>query len=366
MIRIHKPDYTLLITCAILAIYGLVMLASASSVLSFEKFGDSNYFLKHQLIYGVGFGLVGFFLAYKLDYHRWKKFAFAFLAINILLLLAVFIPGIGYAYGGARRWIQLGPSLFQPTEILKLTFILYLSTLFAKNIEGIKDPAYGLVPLLVILGSIVFLIMLQPDMGTMVTIAATGLIVFFTAGAPLKQLAGIFGSAVVLFFILIKLAPYRAARFTIFLNPALDPQGIGYHINQALMAIGSGGILGLGLGHSRQKFLYLPEVTGDSIFAIVAEELGLVFAIILILLFLTIMFRGFKIAAHAPDTYGRLLAIGITTWIVLQAFINIAAMVTLVPLTGIPLPFVSYGSSALVTIFFSIGILSNISKQTKT
>jgi len=363
--KIHKPDYTLLIIVAIILIFGLVMLSSASSVFSFEKFGDSNYLLRHQMLYGIVLGVLGFLVASKIDYNRWKKFAFALLAVNILLLLAVFIPGIGYEYGGSKRWINLGITLLQPTELLKLTFILYLSTLFAKNKEGIKDAAYGLAPFLFILGAIVFLIMLQPDMGTMFTIALIALILFFVAGAPLKHVFSVIGSAAVLFLILIKIAPYRAARFTVFLNPALDPQGIGYHINQALLAIGSGGILGLGLGHSRQKYLYLPEVTGDSIFAIIAEELGLIFSLVLIVLFLFLLYRGYKIAKTAPNTFGKLVAVGITSWLVWQAFINIAAMVTLVPLTGIPLPFVSYGSSALATSLIAVGILINISKQTK-
>jgi len=364
-VRLHKPDYTLLITVGIIVIYGLVMLASASSVISFEKFGDSNYLLKHQLLYGILIGVVGFLIISKIDYHIWSKFAFIFLAVNILLLLAVFIPGIGYEYGGSKRWIDFGFTLLQPTELLKLTFILYLSTLFAKNIAGIKDMTYGLIPFVVILGSIIFLIMLQPDMGTMIIIAITGLIVYFVAGAAFKHLLWLILGASGLFLVLIKIAPYRAARLTVFLNPALDPQGIGYHINQALLAIGSGGIFGLGLGHSRQKYLYLPEVTGDSIFAVIAEELGLVFALVLIILFLVLMYRGLKVAKAAPDMLGKLIAAGIIAWITLQAFINIAAMVTLIPLTGIPLPFISYGSSALATSLIAIGVLINISKQTK-
>lgn len=363
--RFHQPDYPLLITLAIIVIYGLVMLSSASSVISFEKFGSSNYLLRHQIVYGIVIGITLFLFTAKVDYHIWRKFSFALLALNILLLLAVFLPGIGFESGGARRWIQLGPTLFQPSELLKLTFILYLATLFAKNKEGIKDVAFGLIPFLVIVGSITFLIMLQPDMGTMVTIALIGLVIFFVAGAPLKHVVWVILGATGLLFLLIKIAPYRLARITVFLNPALDPQGIGYQINQALLAIGSGGILGLGLGHSRQKYLYLPEVTGDSIFAIIAEELGLFFSLILIILFLVLMQRGFRIAKNAPDMFGKLVATGITAWLVLQAFINIAAMVTILPLTGIPLPFVSYGSSALVTSLIAVGILVNISKQTK-
>ena len=210
--RIHKPDYALLITVFIIVIYGLVMLASASAVISFEKFGDSNYLLKHQLLYGIVIGIIGFLIVSRLDYHVWRKFAFPLLALNLLLLLAVFIPGIGYEYGGARRWIDLDPTILQPTELLKLTFILYLSTLFAKNIEGIKDAAYGLKPFLIIVGSIVFLIMLQPDMGTMVIIAITAFIIFYVAGAPLKHLVWILmgASGLFLFCSVIMFKPYSS------------------------------------------------------------------------------------------------------------------------------------------------------------
>ncbi|XOU94810.1 MAG: putative lipid II flippase FtsW [Candidatus Kerfeldbacteria bacterium] len=365
-LKLHQPDYKMMITVGVIVIFGLVMLASASSVSSFETFGDSNYLLKHQLLYGLLVGLIGLIVVSKIDYHVWGKLSFALLAFNILLLLAVLIPGIGYEVNGARRWIDLGFVFLQPTELLKLTFILYLSTLFSKNISGIKDATYGLMPFLFMLGAIVFLIMLQPDMGTMMTIAITAIVIYFVAGAAIKHLSWIFLGASGIFFLLIQLAPYRVQRLTVFLNPALDPLGIGYHINQALLAIGSGGFFGLGLGHSRQKFLYLPEVTGDSIFAILSEELGFLFAVILIGLFLYLMKRGLKISKKAPDLLGKLIAVGIVSWIVIQAFINIAAMVTLVPLTGIPLPFISYGSSALATTLIAIGILINISKQTKS
>lgn len=364
-VRTHKADYPLILIIATILVFGLIMLASASSFISFEKFQDSNYLLKHQLLYGLLIGLVGLLITAKIDYHIWRRFAFPLMIVNIVLLLAIFIPGIGYSYGGARRWIHLGSNLFQPTEILKLVFIFYLSTLFAKNIEGIKDPNFGFFPFLVILGTLAVLIMMQPDMGTMVTIIMIALSIYFVAGAPWRHLLWFFLGSAGLIFILIKIAPYRAARLTVFLNPAIDPQGIGYHINQALLAIGSGGFFGLGLGHSRQKLLYLPEATGDSIFAVIAEEVGFLFAVVLIVLFVALMYRGYQLARKSPDHFGRLLATGIISWFGFQAFINIAAMVTLVPLTGIPLPFVSYGSSALATCLTAVGILINISKQTK-
>ncbi|HCJ52623.1 MAG TPA: putative lipid II flippase FtsW [Candidatus Kerfeldbacteria bacterium] len=339
---------------------------SASSVVSFERFGSSTYLIGHQLLYGLLFGLIGMFVAIRVEYQRWKKWAFPGLLLTILLLVAVFIPGIGYGFGGARRWISLGSTTFQPTELLKLTFVMYLATWVEKRGSAIKDAAYGFAPFVASLGIVAVLVMLQPDLGTMTVVALISIIIYFVAGAPLKHLLWMMGGGSILTFLVIQMSDYRSARFTVFLNPNLDPQGIGYHINQALLAIGSGGVLGLGLGHSRQKYNFLPEVTGDSIFAIIAEELGFILSVGLIALFLALMFRGFSIAQHAPDTFGKLLATGITSWFVLQAFVNIGAMVGILPLTGIPLPFVSYGSSALAVSLLAAGILINISRQTKT
>ena len=228
-----------------------------------------------------------------------------------------------------------------------------------------SDIYYGLLPFLFLLGVISALILLQPDMGTLTVIAVIAIVVYFIAGAPWKHLAFIGIGGLGVFALLIKLAPYRAARLTTFLNPELDPQGIGYHINQALLALGTGGIFGLGLGHSRQKFNFLPEPYGDSIFAVIGEELGFLLSVGLIVLFVLIMWRGYNIAKRAPDTFSKLVATGIVTWIAFQALVNIAAMVALIPMTGIPLPLISYGSTSLLTILASLGILVNISKYTK-
>ncbi|MFC1687846.1 putative lipid II flippase FtsW [Patescibacteria group bacterium] len=363
--REHAPDFTLIATIGIIVIFGIVMLMSASSVVSYERFGSSNYLVNHQILYGLLFGIVGLFAAFKIDYHRYRKLAFPLLAFTFLLLVAVFIPNIGYEFGGAKRWISLGTTTFQPTELLKLTFLIYLATWLEKRGEAIKDAAYGLIPFLIILGVIATLVMMQPDLGTMTIIALISIVVYYVAGAPLKHFFWMMGGGAILLFLLIQTSGYRASRFTVFLNPSLDPQGIGYHINQALLAIGSGGLFGLGLGHSRQKYNFLPEVTGDSIFAVIAEELGFIIAVGLIILFIVLLVRGFSIASRAPDMYGKLLATGITSWFVIQALINVGAMVGLLPLTGIPLPFVSYGSSALAISLIAVGVLINISKQTK-
>lgn len=364
--RGHQPDIYLLSTLIILITLGLIVLSSASAVIAFQNFNNSYFFLKNQIINGLLVGLVLFFIMLKIDYHQWKRWSFWLFALTVFFLVLVFIPGLGQTYGGSTRWINIFGFNFQPSEISKLTFLIYLASWLEKRGErGVRDFRQGFLPFLFIFLIMMFLIFLQPDLGTMIIIALIGVVIYYVAGASYKHLGGLISVGVFLLVLVILLAPYRLARLTAFINPQVDPLGISYHINQAKIAIGSGGILGLGLGHSRQKYNYLPEVTGDSIFAILAEELGLIFSIFLIILFLTILVRGFKIAKTSSDRYGQLLAAGITSWLCFQAFINIATMVALVPLTGIPLPFVSYGGTALAVILAGCGLLLNISKFTK-
>lgn len=368
----HEPDFTLIGILIILVIFGLVMLSSASAVAGFEKFGDANYFVKHQVLYGLFIGLPLLWVMSRVDYHVLKQYAFPFIIISIILLFLVLVPGIGLELLGARRWINLGGIAFQPSELIKMTFLIYLGVWLEARQKDIHDASTGLMPFLIMVGFLVIMIAgVQRDLGTMVVISVVAVTAYFVAGAPWKHLAiiGGIGAAGMIFFI--KLLPliipsfsYRASRLTVFLNPDLDPLGIGYHINQALLAIGSGGILGVGLGRSRQKFNYLPEVTGDSIFAVIAEEMGFVISASLVALFVYFAMRGYKIAKGAPDTFGTVIAAGITTWITFQACVNIMAMLGLVPLTGIPLPFISYGSTSLVTLLIAVGILINISRQT--
>lgn len=365
-LSLGQPDWTLLALLGAIIIFGLIMLSSASSVLSYQKFGDSYYYLKHQIIYGLGLGAIAFYTLGTIDYHYWRQNAFVILVGTAILLFLVFIPGIGVELLGAKRWISLGGFFFQPSEVVKLTFLIYLAAWLEKRGKEVADVTYGFISFLLMLAFLMAMIAIaQKDLGTTIVISVISIIVYFVAGAPWKHMGLIFGSGAIALLALIKIAPYRAARWTVFLNPEVDPQGIGYHINQALLAIGSGGFFGLGLGHSRQKFNYLPEVATDSIFAIVAEELGFVFAIGVVLLFLMFIWRALRIAQHAPDQYGRLLAVGIAVWIGFQAFVNIGAMLALLPLTGIPLPFISYGSSSLITLLAAVGILMNISRQTK-
>lgn len=363
--RIHQPDFIFLASFVFIALFGLVMLSSVSTAVAFQRFGDSLYYIKHQLLNGF---LPGIFVCIALaivDYRVWRRFGFTLFVISIVLLLAVLIPGIGVTFGGARSWIDAKIFVFQPTEVVKLAFILYLAAWLEKrDRKVIKDFSDGLVPFLISLGIVMGLILLQPDVGTMSVIVMIALTVYFVAGAALKHLfvLGLLGIGGLAF--LIKIAPYRAARFTVFLHPELDPQGIGYHINQALLAIGSGGLFGLGFGYSRQKHLYLPEVIGDSIFAIIAEELGFMAVVLILGVLLTMIMRGFIIARQAPDNFGRFVAAGIMSWIGFQSFVNIGAMVGILPITGLPLPFISYGSSSLIVLFAAMGIMINISRQT--
>lgn len=359
----HQPDYVLAGAMLLLLMIGLVMLSSAGSVLGFQRFDDSNYFLKKQLI-SLAVGLVAFFITVRIEYHHWRRWAVPLLITTLAGLIVVFLPGIGSAFLGARRWIHLGPMLFQPSEIAKLTFIFYLAAWFEQREHIVGRWQEGVMPFLLTLAVLAGLLLLEPDLGTTIVLVFISVIMFFVAGGSPKHLfsLGVIGAAVLAVFI--KLAPYRAQRLTVFLNPALDPQGIGYHINQALLAIGSGGLFGLGLGHSRQKFNYLPEPAGDSIFAITAEELGFLFVVFFIGLWMLVIIRGLKIASRAPDQFGRLVATGITVWLGFQALLNIGALSGVLPLTGVPLPFMSYGGSALITSLAAVGVLLNISRQT--
>jgi cell division protein FtsW len=366
MFKDQKPDKILVFTIFALIIFGLVMISSAGIVYSQIRFEDQYYFFKRQLLFGVIPGVIILYLLQKIDYHRWKKIAVPFFLASLVFLVLVFVPGIGTKIYGANRWIQLGPISFQPSEMAKLSIILYLAAwLESRGIRRVKDFFEGFLPFLGIIGIAGFLIIKQPDTGTLGVLILTAIAIYFFSGAKISHLMGIFLAGIVGLAILIKIEPYRLNRFLVFLNPEIDPRGIGYQINQALLAIGSGGIFGLGLGHSRQKFNYLPEPIGDSIFAILGEELGMIGALALVLLFLVLAIRGFKIARLAPDDFGKLLAVGITSWIIFQAFINIAAITAIIPLTGIPLPFISYGGTSLIFLMAGVGILLNISKQIK-
>ncbi|OGG87081.1 cell division protein FtsW [Candidatus Kuenenbacteria bacterium RIFCSPHIGHO2_02_FULL_39_13] len=361
----HQPDYTLIILFEVIVVFGLIMLSSATAVLGYDKFEDSYWYLKHQIMQGLLPGLFLFLVLSRVDYRLWKKFSAALLWFSLGLLVLVFVPGIGADYGKAKSWLNIGGFSLQPAEIVKLTFLMYLAAWLEKRKERVQTAAYGLIPFLVYLGLVGGLIILQPDIGTLFIIILISLVVFYMAGARYKHLFYIMLAGAAGFVVLIKAASYRLDRLTSFLHPSVDPQGIGYHINQALLAVGSGGWFGLGLGHSEQKFQYLPEVAGDSIFAVIAEELGFVLILAVIVVFLWLFTRIMKVAKNAPDMYGNLIAVAVATWIVGQFFVNVAAMLRLMPLTGVPLPLISYGGTAMMTAMAGIGIVVNISRYTR-
>jgi cell division protein FtsW len=341
------------------------MLSSASVSLSFEKFGEAYHYVRHQIIFGLVPGIIFLIATALIDYRVWKKMALIFLLITIGLLILVFIPGIGADYGTAKSWLNIFGVSFQPSELVKLSFLVYLATwLESRGKEKASDFNEGLVPFLSLLLIIAVLLILQPDIGTMSIIILVSMIVYYIGGANLLHMVLVSAGGLASILVLIKVSPYRAARLMTFLHPELDPQGIGYHINQAFLAIGSGGFWGRGFGLSRQKFQYLPEVAGDSIFAIIAEELGFILSVLLILGFVYLMYRGFKIAQNAPDSFAKILVIGIIAWIMVQTFVNIGAMVGLMPLTGVTLPFISYGGTSLAVLLGACGIVINISRKT--
>ncbi len=360
-------DYLLLVIVALIVGFGLVMLLSASAPSGYAQFTDSYYYVKHQIIFGLIPGIGALITFSRIPYTFWRTHAWNLLILSIVLLVLVFIPGLSAGIGSAHSWISIGGVFsLQPSEIVKITFLFYLAAWLAqRDRHSVRDVASGFLPFVMVLGTIMLLMILQPDIGTMSIIAAMSLVVYFVAGAPLVYVFGLVAAGFGALGLLIAAAPYRAARFTTFLHPELDPQGIGYHINQALLAIGSGGVLGVGYGHSRQKFQYLPEVAGDSIFAVIGEEMGFVVATLTIGLFLLILWRTLAIAKGAPDNFAKYVTVGIGAWLSIQAFVNIGSMVALMPITGVPLPFVSYGGTSLAISLAAVGVVLNISKYAR-
>ncbi|OIO47152.1 MAG: putative lipid II flippase FtsW [Candidatus Portnoybacteria bacterium CG_4_10_14_0_2_um_filter_39_11] len=353
-----RPDLSLLITVLVLAIGGLVVLSSASVVLSQQRLGSPYGFLKHQLVFGVLIGLILGFAAYKFPYQKLQKLSLLFLVVVFVGLAAVLVPHAQHGAGGAVRWLDFGWSTFQPSELAKLFLLIYFAALLSKK----TSPKHQLVVVVIILILVSVLLILQPDLSTLGVIVASCVVLYFLSGVKVPYVLGILISGALSLSLIIRLSPYRWQRFLTYLNPDVDVIGKSYQINQALLALGSGGLWGVGLGHSRQKFNYLPEPMGDSIFAILGEELGFIGVIIFLFLFLFLFIRVFKIAKNADTDFGRLLALGIGFWLFLQAFINIAATCGLLPIAGVPLPFVSYGGSSMVVSLAAVGILLNISK----
>lgn len=357
-------DYPLLVLALILLAAGLVIISSASLVIAQKNFGSPYGYLLRQGAAALT-GLLGLFLLKSFPYQWWKKLAFPLLVLSLLLVASVFIPELGLTFGGATRWLKLGPISLQPSEILKLSLILYLASWLDNTKGRTRGFTTAFIPFLAVIGVVSVILVLQPDIGTLLVISGSATILYFLGGGRISQLATFLILAVAGLIALIQIAPYRLNRFLVFLNPRLDPQGVGYHISQAMIAIGSGGFWGRGFGQSIQKFNYLPEPIGDSVFAVIIEEFGFLGGLILAGLFFAFLARAIMIARRAPDFFAKLVVAGCASLIALQAFINMAAISGLLPLTGITLPFISYGGTSLVVTLAMVGIMLNISKSPK-
>lgn len=351
----QQIDLTLLLTTGVLVIFGLLMVYDASAIQGLRDFKDSLYYIRQQSLWvAVGIASLAFFS--RFNYKKFKFISVPLLLFSVLLLLAVFIPGLGVSGGGAHRWLRFGGITIQPAEIIKLTGVIYLAVLFEKKIR--------LIPLLTfVIGVSIVTAILQKDLGSTIVFVATVATLYFTSGGSIWHFLIAIPIGLLSLVLLILTSSYRSKRILAFLDPFSDTQGFTYHISQVLIALGSGGLFGLGLGHSRQKFEYIPEVSTDSIFAIVGEELGFIGGSLVIILFAFLLIRGFKIAANCQDNFGKTLALGLSSWLGIQVIINLSSMTALLPLTGVPLPLISYGGSALVANLTAIGILLNISKQ---
>lgn len=359
----HSLDKPLLYATATLLAGGILILASSSIAVSYKNLGSAFYLSLRQLIF-AGIGVAALFLTSRVPYHFWKKLSLPLMMISFIFLALLFIPELGRSFGGAKRWLELGFLSFQPSEFLKFSFIVYLAGWLDARRHEAATTSYGFIPFALMLAIVGIFLIMQPDIGTLGVIVTTALLMYFLGGGRKSQITTLFLFGGAIFYLLVQMAPYRLNRFLVFLNPGFDPQGTGYQINQALIAIGSGGFWGLGFGRSLQKYYYLPEPIGDSIFAIFAEEMGFVGILLLISLFGVLFWRGIKIAQNAPDIFGRLLASGLILGIMSQALINMAAISGLLPLTGIPLPLVSYGGTALIMTLASVGVILNISRYT--
>jgi cell division protein FtsW len=363
--RERSNETLLLAVTGALLLVGITMVYSSTFVIAHNdpSYGNESYFLARQMVWAL-LGLVAMAIAAQINYRFWRRISLPIFAVALVGLVAVLIPQLGRTEFGAQRWLAIGPlPAFQPSEFAKLAVAMYFSDWLARKGSKVRDLAYGAVPFAIVLGILVGLVLLQPDLGTTIVIVAIAVSIYFIAGANLLHLA--FGMALgaVGLVVAITSAGYRSQRFAAFLDPHSDPLGIGWHIIQTQIALGSGGLFGRGLGASRQKFYYLPSAPTDTIFAIIGEELGFVGAVVVILLFALLAYCGARIALQCRDLFGTLLAAGITTWLATQVLINIAVVAGVLPFTGIPLPLVSLGGSSLVISLAAVGILLSIARH---
>lgn len=360
MTKKRSSDFTLMLTVLILVVIGIIMVFSASYAYAYFRLGDGYHFLKRDLLW-ASVGLCGMLVAMNFDYWRYKKIAPLGYIISLILLILVLSP-LGIEYNGAKRWLGVGGFTIMPSEIAKICAILFVASSLSTNPDKIKNFFKGVVPYLIIIGIYFGLIILQPNLSTAVTISAIIMVMMFVTGMRWSHLTFMGSGGIALIVVMILIKPYRMLRLTGFLDPFADPRGTGYQVIQSLLALGSGGLFGVGLGKSIQKYLYIPEPQNDFIFAIIGEELGFVGCVAVIILYLLLIWRGVRIAINAPDLFGCLLATGVTAMVAVQVIINIAVATSSMPVTGIPLPFISWGGTSLAIFMTAIGVLLNISR----
>jgi cell division protein FtsW len=356
-------DYLLIGAVGLLLAIGAQMVYSASVVIAHNEFGDDTYFFTRQLTW-IAVGTVGLVVAASIDYHRWQKVSLWLLLATVVTLVLVMVPGLGVVQYGSARWLKLGPlPPVQPSELAKIAVVIYMADWLARKGRGVSRFTHGSIPFLIILSVIAGLVVVEPDMGTAVIICAIAFSVFFVAGANLWHLViGFVPGGALTALVVTFAAPYRAERLAGFLNPFADPLGKGWQAVQTFIALGSGGLTGVGFGMSRQKAYFLPNAHTDSILAIIGEELGLVGTVTVIVLLMIVGWRGLRIALRAPDPFGRLLALGLTAKILWQAIINIGAVTSSLPYTGVTLPFVSFGGNSLCMTMVGVGLMLSVSR----
>jgi len=348
-----------------LIIIGIIMFISAS--LGILNKNESKFYavISNQLIFGLFGGLVTLYFGLRIPYKFWRQYSLIIFIISIIITTLVFVPGLGFAHGGSRRWINIFGISFQPVELLKIGFIVYFSAWLSWAKNRVKDFKFSLLPLIILLGIIAIILSKQPDTKSLILITGTGLVMLFVSGAQWKYILGMIVVSILAFIILAFTTPYLRSRVNTFLHPNINSSTSSYQIQQSLIAIGSGGVIGRGLGQSIQKFNYLPEPQGDSIFAVVGEEMGFIGSVLIILLYVAFAMRGYRIAHYAPDSFSKLFVIGTITLITAQSFMNIASIVGVFPLTGVPLVFMSHGGTALLLDIGLMGVILNISKFQK-
>ncbi|MFA7249874.1 MAG: putative lipid II flippase FtsW [Dehalococcoidia bacterium] len=362
----HAPDYLLLTSVVVLCVFGLIAVYSSSYALGTAQFKDANYFIKKQTL-SLAIGTVALVLCMRIDYRMLMRLSPLIMLVALIGLAGVLVPGIGHSSNGAARWINIGPlPPLQPSEFAKLAVLIYLSAWLAAKGDLLHDLALGVLPFVGMVGIVGALIILEPDLGTALVIAAITGTLFFVAGARLIHVLALAASGLLMLGVLILSGGYRMDRITAFTSAEDDPSGVGFHALQLLVAFGSGGFGGLGLGVSRQKFFYVPGSHTDGILAIIGEELGYIGVFVIMALFLVLLYRGWLAVRDADDQFGSLLAVGVLSWLAFQLLINVGGVSRLLPLTGIPLPLISYGGTSLILTMAAIGVLLSVTRYTRT